>query len=155
MTAIDDPRVVTRDGFTAVGLSTRATDATDLGAHWGDFDSRHGPYTERIGSDEAFGVLFDFDAGTGSFTYLAGVEPTDETSVPASLDRVEVPGGTYAVFTARLDEAGAVLDHVYDEWLPSAPFERGDGPDFEYYGPDFDPADPDATLDVYVPVVDA
>jgi AraC family transcriptional regulator len=154
MTSIEDPQMVHRDAFTAVGLTTRATEEADLGAHWNDFETRHGSYTDRIGSEEAFGVLFDFDDGTGSFTYLAGVEPSDETDVPASLDRVEVPGGTYAVFTARLDEVGAVMDLVYDEWFPSVAYERGTGPEFEYYGPEFDPTDPDATLDVYVPVVD-
>ncbi|MFD1646633.1 GyrI-like domain-containing protein [Haloarchaeobius litoreus] len=154
MTNIDDPRMVQRDGFTVVGLSTRATGETDLGAHWSDFENRHRSYTDRIGSDEAYGVLFDFDSGTGSFTYLVGVEPSNETDVPSTLDRVEVPGGTYAVFTVPLDEVGTLMDYVYDEWFPSVTFERTDDPEFEYYGPDFDPRDAEATLDVYVPVDD-
>ncbi|WP_256295810.1 GyrI-like domain-containing protein [Haloarchaeobius salinus] len=154
MTSIDDPRMVHRDGFTVVGLSTRATDQTDLGAHWSEFDSRHSSYTDRIDSDEAFGVLFDFDDGTGSFTYLVGVEPSNGTEIPPTLDRVEVPGGNYAVFTVGLDEVETLMDYVYDEWFPSVEFERTDDPEFEYYGPDFDPRDGDATLDVYVPVAD-
>lgn len=152
MTTIDDPQIVQRDAFTVVGLTTRATDEADLGAHWSDFERRHGAYTDRINSEEAFGVLFDFDAGTGSFTYLAGVEPSDETDTPASLEHVEIPGGTYAVFTARLDEIGTLMDRVYDEWFPSVAYERTDGPAFEYYGPDFDPTTAGETLDVFVPV---
>ncbi|WP_439027861.1 GyrI-like domain-containing protein [Haloarchaeobius sp. DT45] len=154
MDDFDGPRIEHHDGFTVVGLSTRATSETDLGAHWADFDTRHGTYADLTDTQEAFGVLFDFDADTDSFTYIAGVSPSAGVTVPDSVKQVEVPGGTFAVFTARLDAVGGLMDRVYDEWFPAADFERGDGPEFEHYGPEFDPADPGATLDVYVPVAE-
>ncbi|WP_435319816.1 GyrI-like domain-containing protein [Haloarchaeobius sp. TZWSO28] len=152
MDDIDGPRIEHHDSFTVVGLSTRATSETDLGAHWVDFDARHDTYTGLTDTQEAFGVLFDFDVDTDSFTYIAGVEPSASATVPADVERVDVPGGTFAVFTTRIDEVGDVMDYIYDEWFPTSEFERSDRPVFEHYGPEFDPANPAATLEVYVPV---
>ncbi|WP_435359850.1 GyrI-like domain-containing protein [Haloarchaeobius sp. DFWS5] len=153
MDALENPRVEHRDGFSVVGLSTRATSETDLSAHWADFDARHNTYADLTDSREAFGVEYDFDTDTDSFTYFAGIEPSPTASVPSDAERVDVPAGTYAVFTTRIEDIGETMDRVYDEWFPNSNYARANGPEFEHYGPDFDPADPDATLDVYVPVV--
>ncbi|WP_435334228.1 GyrI-like domain-containing protein [Haloarchaeobius sp. TZWWS8] len=147
-----EPRFETRDDFTVVGLSMRATPEANFSAHWTNFDARQETFAELTDTNEAFGVEYDFDPASDSFTYLAGVEPARDAPLPSDAEQVDVPGGRYAVFTTTLEDLDDVMDYVYTEWFPNTEFERGEGPEFEYYGPDFDPSDPEATFDVYVPV---
>jgi AraC family transcriptional regulator len=64
-------------------------------------------------------------------TYLHGVAVTDDTSVPDDLDRIDVAGGSWAVFTTKgphpqaLQEAWAA---TASEWFPSNPWRLRPGP---------------------------
>jgi predicted transcriptional regulator YdeE len=50
-----------------------------------------------------------------------------------------VAAQTCAIFEARgVSDIMATYGRI-GEWLPSSGYERGDGPDYEYYPPDFDP----------------
>ena len=64
----------------------------------------------------------------------------------------EVAGGTYAVFTCTLSTLGDTYRQAYHVRLPEAGYEATGGADYEVYGEEFDPQDPEARFDVYIPV---
>lgn len=151
---VSQPRIETRDGFTVVGPTARGTsDAIDFMGLWEEFSQREAVLPELAATDEAFGVEYDFDHETNEFTYLAGVAVETPTEVPDAFDRVDVPGGRYAVFETTLESVGETMDAIYGEWLPDAAYERADGPEFECYGPGFDP-ETNPSFEVWIPVAE-
>jgi AraC family transcriptional regulator len=99
-----------------------------------------------------YGLIGNFDDASGEFDYMAGVEVSHSTGIPEDMDKWEVPEQEYAVFACELPNLIETLDLAYKTWLPESDFRRGDGPEFEYYGAEFDPEDPCSIMHVYIPV---
>lgn len=96
--------------------------------------------------------LMQMDLATGILTYMAGVT-TRLSITPAGFERWEFAANDYAVFEATLSTISQTFDYIYGSWLPNSSFQRGTGPDFERYGPLFDPQNPNSTLEIYIPVL--
>ncbi|WP_158056906.1 GyrI-like domain-containing protein [Halorussus halophilus] len=148
-----DPRFTQRDGLTVVGLHYRGTNEDDeISNLWEQTDAHADEFADLARSEEWFGLCFDFDHESGAFSYVAGVETESEAIAPSEMERVDVPGGEYAVFTTTLDTVGETTDEIYREWLPSSGYERADGPEVERYGESFDPEDANSEFEIFVPV---
>ena len=91
------------------------------------------------------------------FTQWAAVALTNgEESVPDDLEKFRLPGGTYAYYTYRGTPAdfGTTLRRVLEEWLPTSGYRVDNSrPHFERLGPDYRPDDPEASEEVFVPVL--
>lgn len=98
----------------------------------------------------AFGVMELMPDGV--LHYMAALSSAFDGPLPDGLSVWDIPAGKYAVFQSSLaglrDDFGA----FYGTWLPGADVARRDGPEFESYGPDFNPADPNSVIRVFVPV---
>ncbi len=66
----------------------------------------------------------------------------------------EMPAQTYVVFEARgIGDIGPTYNKILKDWLPNSGYRPGEGPDFEYYPPGFDPEQADKyTVYIYFPV---
>ncbi len=95
-------------------------------------------------------------ADNDEMEYIAGRPVTSLKDLPPGMTGKEVPAQTCAVFEAKgVGDVMATYGRIF-EWLPSSGYQRGDGPDYEYYPPDFDPANAnESKLYIYWPVTKA
>ena len=121
-------------------------------AQWQRFQPYIGNIPGQVGGT-AYGVCFNSDED-GNFDYIAGVEVTDFSRLPAELARVRVPAQTYAVFS-HSDHVSTIrrtIMTIWNKWLPESDLEVADAPDFERYGKEFDPLTGMGGLEIWVPI---
>lgn len=152
-------RLESRDAFSVIGrcdhvqgLFSRTPDFAvrvprlwqGLHAHWPE--AALGP---TIG---VLGVLESCDQGA-SFPYWAGVMQADARRYHHA-ERVDVPAQTYAVipFQGPLHALDKTLDWFIHHWLPASGYRGCHGYDLEIYPAGFDPRDPHARMEYWVPV---
>jgi len=150
-----EPKTAHRAAFTVVGLRQRGTAESipkDVPAMWGRLMQRAGEIKHGVNPREAFGVIGHPDPTTREFDYVAGFAVADASEVPEGMVSVHVPAQTYAVFPCTLPTLMDTFKHIYHTWLPQSSHQRAEGPEFELYGEEFDPADPDSRMYIYVPM---
>jgi predicted transcriptional regulator YdeE len=143
--------------FTSVGLKQRASGGERLGELWGRFVPRMGEVPHQTGSDEAYGLMDNFeldkDGNTLGFDYLAALPVTEVDELPESMESWVVPEGFYAALTVRFGELMDGFDYLAHTWLPESGYEYNfDLPEIEYYPPGFNPDDERATVEILMPV---
>jgi AraC family transcriptional regulator len=86
-----------------------------------------------------FGVCYNMD-DDGSFDYLAGVEVSGFSDLPAEFARLRIAAQRYAIFTHR-EHASTIHSvgmTIWTKWLPESGYEAVDAPFLEYYDEEFD-----------------
>ncbi|MDH5254921.1 MAG: GyrI-like domain-containing protein [Gammaproteobacteria bacterium] len=108
-----------------------------ISAQWREFLALGPLPGQRPGA--TYGVMCGADAG--GFEYLSGVEVDSFAALPAGLGRVRVLPQYYAVFRHAGPVTGIreTWQRILQEWLPDGGHESAHKPDFEVYGPGFDP----------------
>ncbi|CAA0082469.1 Right origin-binding protein [BD1-7 clade bacterium] len=69
-------------------------------------------------------------------TYLTAVAVPEDFELPPGMTSHSIPAQTVAVFDIDIVEADTVnktMDIIYGYWLPSAPYDRAEGNDYEYF----------------------
>ena len=90
-----------------------------------------------------------------SFWRWAAVEVTSHGDIPDGMEPYTMGGGRYAVFKHH----GPATDlgtfrHIFGEWLPESGYQLAHREHFELLPPGYDPRDPDATEEIWIPVAD-
>ena len=150
-----EPKFVSLPAFTLVGMMMRVKPQGKVpGQLWDEFGPRMGEIRHVAGPDVAYGLTTNMDMATGEFDYMAGmqVSSADGIRIPDGMVSFNVPAQTYAVFPCTLPTLREVFDHIYGVWLPASGYARTAGPELELYGETFDPRDPAAVFEVYIPV---
>jgi predicted transcriptional regulator YdeE len=80
------------------------------------------------------------------------LQVSSTTDIPAGMVAHDVPAQNYAVFPCTIPTIREVFDQIYGVWLPASGYARSSGPELELYGETFDPRDPAAAFEVYIPV---
>ncbi len=117
---------------------------------------RFGPYIGNIHGQAgatAYGVCCNSD-DAGNFDYIAGVEVSDFSGLPPELSGLRIAAQRYAVFAHR-EHVSTIRNTVltiWDKWLPESGHEIVDAPDFERYGPEFDPVTGTGGLEIWIPI---
>ena len=119
---------------------------------WGRFSPRMDEIKHRTREPIAYGVEDNFDEKTKEFDYLAAVKVDNTLDIPPGMVSWDVPEQTYAVYTCTLPTIREAYDDMYHKWLPESGYQRGPGPEFEYYDERFDPHAADSELDLYIPI---
>jgi AraC family transcriptional regulator len=149
-----EPRIVSRPAFTVAGLAYRGTpDGEKIGALWGQFGPRMCEMQPVIEPDVAYGVMANYDEATGEFDYTAACQVPNGAALPQGFVAVDIPAGDWAVFTTTMQEMSQTYPYIYGSWLPQSGYQHGPAPEFELYGPAFEPSNPDSELEIYIPVV--
>lgn len=148
------PEIKERDAFRVVGLSIHCTfeDASAIPSLWQTFNDREDDVPSAV-RGAAFGVCCDANEA-GRFRYVAGVETTAATGIPAGMDAVSIPANRYAVFMHSGHVSG-LPKTVYTIWnkaLPDAGLEPKQDPDFELYDHRFDPQTGRGTVEIWIPI---
>ena len=146
---IMEPEIVTKPAFTAVGLMYHGKNENDdIPQVWNKLNPRHGEIHHKTGL--AYGVCGDMD-DNGRFHYLAGYGVTKEANIPSDMKRWNVPEQVYAVFPCTLKTIHSTYQYIFETWLPQSGYVRADGPDFEFYGEEFD-IETGEGMAIYMPV---
>lgn len=89
-----------------------------------------------------------------SFTRWAAVKAIPGVPIPEGLDTITLPSGDYAVFIhrGRPEDFPRTAQFIYGSWLPASPYKLDDRPHFECLGKGYDPADPEAEEEIWIPV---
>jgi AraC family transcriptional regulator len=138
-----DTRVVERPGFRLVGHAARvplvhAGVNPHIAQHVASLPAEEHERLKALSATEPAGLLavsddLDPDRAEGTeLTYLHGVAVTAGTPVPDDLDAVDVPAGTWAVFTVRGPYPQALQDtwaRTASEWFPSNRWRSRPGPE--------------------------
>ena len=100
-----------------------------------------------------FGVCYNMD-DDGNFDYLAGVEVSGFTDLPAEFARLRIPAQRYAIFTHRehVSTIHNVGMTIWTKWLPESGYEAVDAPYLEYYGEEFDGRTGMGGFQIWIPI---
>ncbi len=149
-------QILTLPAFTVVGLLYRGDNKNnEIPQLWDAlFPDRVLEIMNRINPFIAYGVEDNFDHEAGVWDYVAGYEVEADAPVPPDMVMKHIPEQTYAVFATTLPEIHKTIDAISQEWLPKSKYNRADGPEFELYNEEFNPAMGLLTMYVYIPIVE-
>jgi len=148
------PRFETGRALLVAGLTQRYSQETTAGipAQWQRFVPWIGHIPGQTG-EATYGVCYNGD-GESHVDYMSGVEVTDFAGLPSEFSKVRLSEQRYAVFT----HAGHVSDihhtwaSIWSRWFPASGMEHADAPDFERYGPEFDPQSGAGGFEIWIPI---
>ena len=136
------------------GLGERYTWETSKAApaQWQRFASYLGNISRQVGR-ATFGVACNGD-DDGNFDYIAGVEVTDFSDLPAAFSRVRLGQQKYAVFSHRdhISTIRRTVNTIWSKWLPESGHEVADAPSFERFGEEFDPETGMGGFEIWIPI---
>ena len=151
---LEPSRFETSRPFLIAGLGERYSCESSAGIPmlWQRFNPYIGNIPGETG-DVAYGVCVNGD-DAGNFDYIAGVEVSDFSNLPKAFYRVRVPAQKYAVFAHRehISTIRRTVNTIWNKWLPASGHEISDAPEFERYGPEFDPRSGNGGLEIWIPV---
>lgn len=149
-----EPKIASRPAFTVAGLMHRGgANGGEIAALWRRFSARMGELQSVVEPEVAYGVMTNYDEATGEFDYVAASQVSEDAALPAGFVAVPVPAGEWAVFTTTMPDLAQTYPSIYDVWLPQSGYQRRPVPEFELYGPSFDPDDPACEFEIYIPIV--
>ena len=144
-----EPKIVTKPAFTVVGLMYHGkNENNEIPQVWDKLNPRYEEIQHRVGP--AYGVCGEME-DNGRFHYLAGFEVTTALDLPPGMEKWDVPQQQYAIFPCTLKTIHETYQYIFDTWLPQSGYARADGPDFEFYGEEFNMATGEG-MAVYLPV---
>lgn len=149
---LEEPELVTLDEFTVAGLAHRGPPEDDFGGLWEQFSGHADELAEISASNESYGVIYEYEQGGDEFTYLAGIAVEDTNDLAPELTVVEIPEQTYAIFPEQEAAVGDIVEGIHDDGFSDYEYNRVEGPAFERYTEDYDPALSDAGFELFVPV---
>jgi len=145
-----EPTFETKAAFTVVGMKYRGKNQNnEIPQMWQTFFPRMKEITHKANPNVNYGVCGALD-DDGVFEYLAGFEVANTDDIPEGMISWDVPEQTYAIFPCTLKTIHQTYEYIFKTWLPQSDYEHGGGPDFEFYGEDFDREE--EKLYIYMPV---
>lgn len=150
------PDIRTKEAFSVIGMGNDfiigKTDS--IPALWDQFMQRRTEIQVRGHIDYGVCTKAHDNESTGAFHYTASAETDTNAPLPAGMERVLIPGGTYAVFTHKghLNQFEKTVEYVWKIWVPKNASRLADGPDFELYDDRFSPETMSGEIEIWVPV---
>lgn len=150
-------RIENGRSFTIAGLGGHYNQQNNktIPALWQRFVPYIGKLPGQVG-DDTYGVSCNFD-GHGGFFYIAGVEVSQTSQLPAELTRHTLKPRRYAVFEhhGEISGLGHTFEKIWKQWLPASGERAADAPEFERYGEAFDARTASGTVEIWIPLESA
>ena len=151
---LEVPRVVAGKPLLVAGLGARynCESSKAIPSQWQRFAPHIGYIAGQVG-DIAYGVCCNSD-DENNFDYIAGVEVRDFSEIPDTFSRLRIPSQKYLVFTHQdhISTIRSTFMTIWGNYLPESGHEVADAPNFERYGPQFDPRTGNGGLEIWIPV---
>ena len=143
-----------------VGMHLRMSMADNkTGALWRAFMPRRKEVSNRV--DHTFISMQVYQKGeknhfvpTTLFEKWAVVEVNDSIDIPEGMDTYQLRGGKYAVFIHQgpANLFPKTMQYIFGEWMPTSGYELDDREHFEVLPEGYDPIDPNASEEVWIPI---
>jgi AraC family transcriptional regulator len=143
-----------------VGMHLRMSMADNkTGELWRTFMPRRREVLNRV--DNTFISMQVYQAGernhfvpTTQYEKWAVVEVSDTSEIPDGMETYPLQGGTYAVFEHHgpANLFPRTMHFIFGEWMPTSGFELDDREHFEVLAEGYDPIDPNASEEIWIPV---
>lgn len=154
-----EPRFEQLETTKLVGISLTMSRANDQTPHlWRSFMPRKDKISNRFGTNLMSMQVYpngptQVADPSAEFTKWAVVQVEDFRALPESMASYTLNGGLYAVF----DHNGPATDlstvmYIFTEWLPSSDYILDDREHFEVLPADYQPLDPNAREEFWIPV---
>jgi AraC family transcriptional regulator len=149
-----EPRFIEARPITLAGLERRYQfgKVEEIPQLWNAFGPQIGHIPNQVG-EVAYGVCYGMD--DSSFSYMAAVEVSDRSALPAAFKVLDWPARRYAAFTHSGDVTTLpnTIRHIWREWLPTSGLEVDKELGFfERYGENFDPVTESGDIEVWIPI---
>jgi AraC family transcriptional regulator len=152
---LEAPRVVDGKALLIVGLRAPTKYGAGIPELWQRLMTHKIPnQLGRVG----YGLNFNTRGDIGDFEYMAGVEASDSSGLPAGFTHVKIPAQKYVVFQHRghVSTIHQTCEKVA-RYLPTSGYEGVEAvagaPDFfERYGEEFNPQTGTGGIEIWVPV---
>jgi len=116
-----DPRLETLASFVVAGMHYRGrNEQEEIPELWRAFWPRHADNDNRLQPGVSYGVIYDFEEGSGVFNYLAGLPISEGGELPDDMLAVTIPGGTYVTFECTLPTLMETNRFIHEEWFPGS-----------------------------------
>lgn len=156
------PEIVEIEPKKLVGAKIFCSVANDkTGKLWQKFMPKRKQIENRIEgqyySVKIFEGIPDFKNFTEDleFEKWAAVEVSGYGAFPTGLEKMELPGGKYAVFVHHglASDFTKTMEYIFVEWLPNSKYQLDERPHFEimgekYYGP----TDANSEEEIWIPI---
>ena len=154
LTKIEPVRFENGEPMLIAGLGARYTAESSkaIPAQWQRFTPYLGHIPHQIGKI-TYGVCCNAD-DEGNFDYICGVQVGDFSDLPKEFARLRIATQRYAVFAHRdnISTLRRTIGSIWNKWLPESTYKAADAPNFERYGPEFDPRTGNGGLEIWIPV---
>jgi len=152
--ALDGPRLETEPARPLVALTRRyrGDEAAAIPSQWAAFGSALGPAVKPGAAQVTYGVLSAGEGAEADYACAVSAEAVDR--LPHGFTHMTLPGGRYAVFACAA-HVSAVRDAWVAAWTSPALHAAGapiPAPEFERYGPAFDPRSGAGGFELWIPV---
>lgn len=159
---MQEPRIVTISDIKLIGKHIQTSLAENKTAElWKSFHPKVKNILNNTGSGLYSIQIFDKDLKFEDFNpktrfdKWAAVEVDDfNGELPEGLEAYTLTGGKYAVFIHKglPSDFPETSRFIHTEWLPNSFYELDNRPHFEIMNEDYDPTDPDAEEEVWIPI---
>jgi len=98
--------------------------------------------------------FINFDPSV-KFIKWAAAEVNDHSNIPENLYPYVIEGGLYAIFIHRgtPDQFQQTFGYIFTHWLPKSAYEMDHREHFELLPNNYRPDDPEATEEIWVPII--
>ena len=156
---LDPPRFVTGKEMVITGLKTQFTSETmnNIPQLWQRFVPYLGHIPGQVGRI-AYGLFANMTANPFGFDYMAGVEVSSKSGLPAGFSHVNVPAQRYVVFAhyAPVSTIRETIDAAHKWLLASGLSVAEPARDLpvmlERYGEGFDPQTGSGDIEIWTPI---
>jgi len=161
------PRYETRRDFYVIGLGKtfERGKTEEIGnLLWPRLIKRFDEIPNKLGKDGEFYVTYGIcneiwkeNQIQDQFNYYAGVEVEKGSVPPEGMELLHVPEQKCAVFVHQggIKELSLTNQYIWGTWLPQSGYELAPASDLEVYPADFRPEKSDASLELWVPLLDS
>lgn len=157
---LEQPEIRELTSKKLVGMSQRMSRTDDrTGQLWSGFSPRINEISSLTNHDKISMQVYpegpkQINNPMTSFTKWAVVEVNNYDVIPLGMTSYDLCAGTYAVFNHKGPASDlSTLMYIFTEWLPkSTEFELDDREHFEVLPADYNPIDPNATEEIWIPV---
>ena len=153
-----EPRIEELKPKKLIGISLEMSLANNkTGELWQQFMPRRSEIINRVSADfismQKYGEDWKFSP-TEIFTKWAVAEVSSFDEVPPGMETYLLQGGLYAVFTHKgpASEAAKTMQYIFGTWLPESKYFPDNREHFEVLPEGYNPIDPDAKEEIWVPV---
>ena len=125
---------------------------------WQQFMPRRSEVLDRTSSEflsmQVYTDSRQLFESTALFTKWAVVEVATHAEIPRGMDAYTLDGGKYVVFIHEGPASAApkTWRYISGSWLPTSKYELDDREHFEVLPEDYNPLDPEAREEVWVPI---